>query len=774
MNDEPLSAFRDSARTLIGRTDQLARIRALRAQTPAFERAVWRDMAEAGWLSILVPEAEGGLGLGLREVAAIAEQVGAQLLPEPFVAAGVQAVCALCAAPGGELRRRLLEDVCAGNVVAGLAWQERAGQFEEDAIATSATPEGDAFVLRGEKRFALAGADGWIVSARVGAVPHWFWVPATAAGIAVAETRRVDGSLMARLTLDGVRVDHGAVLAWGDSVCAALALANDAARIAQSAELLGVARAALALMLDYLKTRVQFGKPIGSFQALQHRAVDAYLQTELAAACLDDVLAALDSGRGSRAAQAARAKARCAHAAIMVTRLAVQFHGAIGFTDECAIGFYLKRALGVTALLGTAAACRRRYFALQPRDDAALETAALAEVAELSEFPRDADWDAMPEAEFRRLVRGFFLKHYPAQLRFWPRRLRLHECRDWYQTLSRQGWLAPAWPKQYGGMGLAPDKLLAYIEEGERCGVCRVPDLGLIMTGPILIQYGTEQQKAHYLPKIISGEHIWCQGYSEPNAGSDLASLRTEAVLVERDGGEEFVVTGQKIWTTWGHDATHIFMLVRTDKTAKKQEGISFLLVDLATPGVTVRPIVDIGGNQEFCEVFFDGVRVPRANLVGALNQGWTVAKSLLGFERLFVGSPKQSQLAFRQLTELALARNLFDDPVFAARYAELQLDIADLAALYAVYAEMVKRGEPLPPSVSLLKIWATETYARIGIFVTEAAEEYGAELEAVQLDAHKINVFAPLLVSTSATIYGGSSEIQRNILARSVLGLPA
>jgi alkylation response protein AidB-like acyl-CoA dehydrogenase len=526
--------------------------------------------------------------------------------------------------------------------------------------------------------------------------------------------------------------------------------------------LLGVARRALALMLDYLKTRVQFGKPIGSFQALQHRSVDAYLQTELAAACLNEVLTLLDRGE-PMSALAARVKARCAHAAILVTRMAVQFHGAMGFTDECAVGFYLKRALNLAAWLGNAPASRQRYYALQPRSEADTDNSIAAE------SPRDADWDAMPEDEFRKVVRGFYQKNYPEHLRFWPRRLRLSESKDWYQILSKQGWLAPAWPKQYGGMGLPADKLLAFIEEGERWGVCRVPDMGILMTGPILIQYGTQAQKDFYLPKIISGEHIWCQGYSEPNAGSDLASLRTEAVI----DGDEFVVNGQKIWTTWGHDATHIFMLVRTDKTVKKQQGISFLLVDIKTPGVTVRPIVDIGGHEEFCEVFFDNVRVPRANLVGELNQGWTVAKSLLGFERIFVGSPKQSQYAFKLLTELATARGLFDSPVFASRYAELQLDIADLAAVYSVYGDMVKRGEELPPSVSILKIWATETYARIAMFLVESADEYGGSKESVQFEQHKVNVLSPMIISTSATIYGGSSEIQRNIIAKNVLELP-
>ena len=225
----------------------------------------------------------------------------------------------------------------------------------------------------------------------------------------------------------------------------------------------------------------------------------------------------------------------------------------------------------------------------------------------------------MSDAEFRQMVRAFFEQHYPPHLRHMPYRVHWDDIKAWYFTLARQGWIAPAWPKAFGGMALPPDKLIAFIEEQEQYGVARPPDQGLIMLGPLLIRFGTRAQQERYLPKILSGEHVWCQGYSEPNAGSDLASLRTEAIL----DGDDFVVSGQKTWTTLAQDATHIFMLVRTDKTVKKQEGISFLLADLASPGITVRPIENIAGDEEFCEVFFDQVRVPRANLVGEVNQGW-------------------------------------------------------------------------------------------------------------------------------------------------------
>jgi alkylation response protein AidB-like acyl-CoA dehydrogenase len=272
------------------------------------------------------------------------------------------------------------------------------------------------------------------------------------------------------------------------------------------------------------------------------------------------------------------------------------------------------------------------------------------------------DYNALPNESFRALLRDFFEREYPAELRFPTTRLHVHQIGGWTARLSQRGWIAPAWPVEWGGMGLTPEKMIIFFEEQERWGVGRAPDQGVVLVGPLLLQHGTEAQKRFYLPKIISNEHIWCQGYSEPNAGSDLASLRCEAVLAHDVDGDHFVVNGQKTWTTLAQDATHIFLLVRTDKAAKKQQGISFLLVDFKTPGITVRPIRNIGGHEEFCEVFFENVRVPQSCLVGPLHGGWTIAKALLGFERVHLGSPKQAQYTLARVAEAASALHLFDD----------------------------------------------------------------------------------------------------------------
>jgi alkylation response protein AidB-like acyl-CoA dehydrogenase len=382
-----------------------------------------------------------------------------------------------------------------------------------------------------------------------------------------------------------------------------------------------------------------------------------------------------------------------------------------------------------------------------------------------------SDWNAMSDEDFRREVRAFFENEFPAEYKFLPRRMRWHECRDWYLKLSKKGWIAPNWPREYGGMGLTPSKLLIYFEETERAGVGRMPDQGITMVGPTLIRFGNEAQRAHFLPKIIAGEAIWCQGYSEPNAGSDLASLRTEAV----PDGNDYVINGSKIWTSMAHDATHIYVLARTDKAAKKkQEGISFFLVDMKTPGITLRTIRNIAGHEEFCQVFFDNVRTPKENLVGELHKGWTIAKGLLGFERLNIGSPRRPLQAMEKLETLARARGLMADPAFVERLTQLQLDLADLGSLYRRFVDKVRRGEALGPDVSMLKVWSMDTYQRLSELLIEAAGEYGAVEGEVTLGAAAIDVLSPFYNSRPGTIYGGSNEIQRNILAKYVLNLPS
>jgi alkylation response protein AidB-like acyl-CoA dehydrogenase len=381
------------------------------------------------------------------------------------------------------------------------------------------------------------------------------------------------------------------------------------------------------------------------------------------------------------------------------------------------------------------------------------------------------DWNDISDAEFRATFRAWVEENCPADLRYMRKQRPLFdEVAVWYHALAAKGWLAPTWPKQHGGMGLSPAKHMVYVEEWGRLGCPRIPDHGIGLVGPLLVQYGTQEQKAHYLPRILSGEHVWCQGYSEPNAGSDLASLRTAAVL----DGDTFVVNGQKIWTTLAHCANWMFVLVRTERDAKvRQKGITVLLLDLKSPGVRVRPIANLRGEADFCEVFFDDVRVPAENLVGKINEGWTVAKSVLGHERIFLGAPTRPEYALDRLEKLAEARGAFDDPAFVARYARLRLDLYDLGSSFERFAKVLRSGGELGADVSMLKIFTTELYQRITEEMLVVAGEdarFSDDLEAGNAPIDAMNLF---LDSRAPAIFGGSNEIQRNILAKAVLQLP-
>lgn len=361
---EHATMLRDSVADFVGRNAGVERVRKLRGTAAEYDRAIWRQMAELGWLGILVPEEYGGLGLGLSEAAIVAEGLARSLAPEPYTATAVLAARALQAVDDRALRSELLPRLASGTLVPALAWQERAGSLDFGAVETVATAFEGGYRVTGSKRFiaGAAGADGYLVSAKAGGSIVLVWVPRDAPGSECRLEPLADGRHFGSLALRDVVVprEHAANDATG------VAGVLDDALVIVGAELYGIMGRALDMSLDYLKTRVQFGRPIGSFQALQHRAVDLYIQRELASAVLDEALRLFDHGADplTRARWASRVKARCSDAASKITRESIQLHGAMGFTDELDVGLYLKRTLVLSAWLGSAAYHRRRYAAL--------------------------------------------------------------------------------------------------------------------------------------------------------------------------------------------------------------------------------------------------------------------------------------------------------------------------------------------------------------------------------------------------------------------------
>jgi len=387
------------------------------------------------------------------------------------------------------------------------------------------------------------------------------------------------------------------------------------------------------------------------------------------------------------------------------------------------------------------------------------------------------------ELAFRDEVRTFMAEKLPKEL---SRKVREGRSLDkaeqerWHAILNEKGWLASTWPKAYGGAEWSPVQRYIFEEEGCRACAPRVVPFGLFMLGPVIMKFGNDRQKAEILPRIRNGDDWWCQGYSEPGAGSDLAGLKTRA---ERDGSH-YIVNGQKTWTTLGQHANKIFCLVRTSTKGKPQEGISFLLIDMDTPGIEVRPIRLIEGGHEVNEVFFTDVRVPAENLVGEENQGWTIAKFLLTHERTNIAGVGYSLKALEELKALARTqrrsgKRLIDNPLFAARLSEIEIDLEAMKITnLRMLANAQKNGAPGLES-SILKIKGTVIRQALNDLSRRALGPAAAPFPSEDLEgnaalvpAHHAAHAATYFNNRKISIYGGSNEIQKNILSKAMLGL--
>jgi alkylation response protein AidB-like acyl-CoA dehydrogenase len=393
------------------------------------------------------------------------------------------------------------------------------------------------------------------------------------------------------------------------------------------------------------------------------------------------------------------------------------------------------------------------------------------------------------EAAFQARVRRFLAEKFTPELR---REAELQTgvfahgelAAKWHRILYEAGWVAPGWPEEYGGAGFTATQKYIFDQECARAGTPDLPVAGIRLCGPVLIEFGTPDQKDRFLPRILSGEHVWCQGYSEPQAGSDLAALECRAV---RDG-DHYVVTGQKVWTTHAQFANWIFVLVRTSREGPRQAGISFLLVPMDAPGITVRPIISMSGEHEVNEVFFDAVRVPVENLVGEENQGWKVAKFLLVNERGSGSAAAYLRNALGMLDKIVEPQGPFaanaSDPTFARRRAEIEIEIAALEQSEHSLLEAMRQGgrgaddtlasihklhvSSLMQAITELEVDAIGEYAQI----YQGEVLFGGREPSPLVPRRALTPVAHYLNMRAISIFGGSSEIQRNILTRTALGL--
>ncbi len=386
------------------------------------------------------------------------------------------------------------------------------------------------------------------------------------------------------------------------------------------------------------------------------------------------------------------------------------------------------------------------------------------------------------DLEFRDDVRAFFASEYDAKVAESLSSAQGEDYKEaivvWQKKLHAKGWIAPGWPKEYGGTGWSVTQKFIYETERGAAGIPDVVPFGLKMVAPVIYTFGSEEQKAKFLPRILSSEDWWCQGYSEPGAGSDLAALSTTAEYA----GDNYIVNGRKIWTTYAQFSDWIFCLVRTSKDVRKQQGISFLLIDMNTPGVSVKPIPTIDGKHSLNEVLFEDALVPRENLIGEQDKGWTYAKALLAHERTGMAEVADSKRMLSNLKQRAAAeinggQPMLDDPVFQMRLSDIEMQLMALEYTeLRVFASMAAGGMPGPES-SLLKIKGTEISQAIHELQLQLAAYYGGALQGDLTNQQLGHDFAAearksYMYGRAATIYGGSNEVQRNVIAKAVLGL--
>ena len=349
---------------------------------------------------------------------------------------------------------------------------------------------------------------------------------------------------------------------------------------------------------------------------------------------------------------------------------------------------------------------------------------------------------------------------------------------EWQRRLYRKGWMAPHWPVEHGGTDWSVTQSFIYNSERAAAGAPEAVAFGVTMVASVIIAYGSDEQKAKFLPRILKSEDWWCQGYSEPGAGSDLASLQTRAELE----GDEYVINGSKIWTTYAQHANWIFCLVRTDNSGRKQEGITFLLIDMNSPGVTVRPIDTIDSFHHLNEVYFDNVRVPVENRIGEAGKGWTYAKSLLVQERLSIAEVADSKRGLAQLREQARqevngGKSLLDDPLFAKRLTDIEIELMALEYTELRALASIAEGKEPGPESSLLKLQGTEVQQAIQELRMDVAAYYSGtlqgDLSAAELGHDYADTAQKMYFrGRASSIYGGSNEVQKNITAKYVLGL--
>lgn len=779
-----LEIMRDSAAKLLSRYAPDG------AAAAADRRSIWQDLGEAGWLSLVLPESRGGLGVGADGTHIFMRELGRAAVSVPFVECAVLGVDLVSELAGGERGEALLQGIACGEAVVVPALNEGLARGLATVTSTTAKALADGWSLRGSKQFVRHGdmADHFLVLALADGKPAIFVMPKDAAGLSVTSYHTVDHATAVDLDFDDVIVPKDAILRSAD-LMSVIERSVRRAIAATCSDAVGAMERLANMTAVYVQERHQFGRKLSANQAVEHKIAQMTIAVEeasgtalLASLCVD--------GDEQRSADTIHsAKAKIGRAARFVSQASVQLHGGMGVSEELSVHRYFRRLMAFEQTFGTtdshldAVAERLRQDVASPSviDRATPGTDNEGQRMELSLSKADLD--------FRAAVVAFLDEQLSPELR---RAQRLNHSffsepainKAWHRRLYDRGWVAPYLPKESGGTGWTPTEAYIFATEVAKAGAPLLQGQGLRMVAPVLIRYGTEKQKARFLPGILSGEDYWCQGFSEPQAGSDLAALSTRAV---RDG-DEFVLNGTKIWTSHAHHADKIFCLVRTADGPKRQEGISFVVFDMGLPGITIQPIITMDGHHEVNQVFFDNVRIPASNLIGEENRGWEIAKYLLEFERGSVTGPYMRSILNKAL-KVAEAktdgnRNALASSYIMGRLAQIATDLDAFEMVELGLVATLQAGKNPGVASSIAKLRNSEirqalSETIVDILGPEALRFNGTQpLSTLPIDdpieQSRAIATPKYLQERVLTIFGGASEVQLTIIGRAALSKAA
>lgn len=775
--DSDQEMIREAAASFLAEQSDSAALRAALASEAGYDVALWQTIRlELGWCSMTIPESFDGMGLTQLERALLMEQLGRRLPAVPYLASACLATDALHYAAHRGAQQRYLPALAGGQMTAALALPTSAG-WDADACAVTAQAANGFYLLNGVVPQVLGGneADLLLVPARLpGTADEFglFAVPVGTQGVRIDALKTMDATRgIARLTLDKVRLDTDARIDLPGQLQSGLQRTSTLAALASAAEQVGSAQQCLDLTVAYVSERTQFGRTISSFQAVKHRCAEMMIKLESARSIVYGAarLASGEVGADELELEVACAKSAANDALFFCAQEAIQLHGGVGFTWEYDPQLYFKRAQAARNWFGDDSACHARIAAALCADPEELKNAPPSIISSAAQRSDD-DFRAEFAAWMQDKLSGEFaaLRHRggPGDEDAFPQ-----ERKRWEQKLAAAGWTCVGWPQQYGGRGLSLAQQVIYHEEYARAGgPGRMGHIGEGLIGPTLIAYGTQDQKQRFLPGICNGSVLWCQGYSEPNAGSDLANVQTRAVR-DPDTGD-WIVSGQKVWTSLAHDSQWIFVLARCEAGSRGNRGLIFLLMPLAQAGVEIRPIRQISGSAEFNEVFFDGARAAAIDVVGAPGEGWKIAMALLGFERGLSTLGQQMHFLHELEMVIATARDngSLHQPAIRSRIAQAWVGLRTMRYNALRMLSGASDGQ-LGRESLIYKYYWSNWHRALGEL---AMDVLGADGNLVLADDVRRSRLQGLFLFTRAdTIYAGTNEIQLNIIAERGLGMP-